>query len=66
MKTELECQFKKYGFEKPDFECELFGTVSGPFEKDDFVVEVIKREYSITALICGVSNIMELYTYFLV
>ena len=40
---ESECQFAKYGFEKPDFECELFGTVSGPFEKDDFVVGVIKK-----------------------
>ena len=38
-----ECQFAKYGFEKPDFECEILGTVSGPFEKDDFVVGVIKK-----------------------
>ena len=28
-----ECQFTKYGFEKPAFECELFGTVSDPFRK---------------------------------
>ena len=24
MKTESECQFAKYGFEKPDFECEIW------------------------------------------
>ena len=43
MKTESECQFTKYGFEKPDFNCELLGTVSGPYENDEFVVGVIKK-----------------------
>ena len=38
-----ECQFAKYGFEKPDFECELLGTVSGPYENDQFVVGVLKK-----------------------
>ena len=38
-----ECQFAKYGFEKPDFECELFGTVSDPFRKNSFVIGVIKK-----------------------
>ena len=38
-----ECQFTKYGFEKPAFECELFGTVSDPFRKNSFVIGVIKK-----------------------
>ena len=38
-----ECQFAKYGFEKPNFECELLGTVSDHFRKNSFVIGVVKK-----------------------
>ena len=38
-----EDMFKQYGFEVPDFDCELLGIVSGPSKKDEFVVGTIKK-----------------------
>ena len=38
-----EDMFKQYGFEVPNFDCELLGIVSGPYKKDKFVVGTIKK-----------------------
>lgn len=38
-----EDMFKQYGFQVPNFECELLGVVSSPYEKNQFVVGVIKK-----------------------
>ena len=39
MKTESECQFAKYGFEKPDFECVILTKI-----KDEFIGYIIKQD----------------------
>ena len=39
MKTESECQFAKYGFEKPDFDCTILTKV-----KDEFIGYIVKQD----------------------
>ena len=62
MKTESECQFAKYGFEKPNFECEILkyfaedNTLVGYYKTEDGTVYAESWHSLNGRADCGVNN----------
>ena len=44
MKTESECQFAKYGFEKPDFDCEIWKVETSVYFK--YIHGLVLNDYA--------------------